>query len=154
MTREPISGVMPRWQKNLHRFSFGLLFLVIGGFALVNLHFVPLLRGAGAAKGAMLIMLWMVLIAAIGIGTQLWFWRRMVSDFSYDGSALRFRTLGRPEMETRYLMEITNICDWRARGSRMGYRLTFRDKQKIYLQYSVSNSAEVAELIRRDLAVP
>lgn len=146
-----ISGTMPKWQQNFHRFGFGLMCLLFGGFGLLNGRFLLLARQAGPAKGLVLSSLVFITIAGFGVGMQVWFWRRIIREFSYDGRALRFRTLGTTEMKTRDLREIADVREWRGRGGQLGYRLVFRDGQKIYLQYGVPNSVAAAEQIRRDL---
>jgi hypothetical protein len=85
---------------------------------------------------------------------QVWFRRRVVKEFNYDGSALRFSTLGTPETQTRAISEIAEIAEWQDRGGTQGYRLRFLDGQKIYLQYGVANSVAVAEQMRRDSRCP
>jgi hypothetical protein len=82
---------------------------------------------------------------------QVWFWRRIVNELSYDGRALRFRTLGTAEMRARDLSEIADLAEWQGRGGPIGYRLRFRDGEKVYLQFGVSNSTAAVEQIRRDL---
>lgn len=151
MSEQPISGVMPRWHRNVHRFGFGLMCALFALFGFMQVRFLPLSGNDRAARGAALIGVWLLAIATIGFGMQLWFWRRMVAEFSYSGQALRFRSLGRPEMQTRVLSEIADIRTWRGRGYPLGYRLRFRDGEKIYLQNSVSNCEAVVEQIRRDL---
>lgn len=49
-------------------------------------------------------------IAAFGVGAQLWFRNRLVTEFGYDGRALQFRTLGRAET-ARDLSEIAEVAD-------------------------------------------
>jgi hypothetical protein len=43
---------------------------------------------------------------------QVRFWRRIVNELSYDGRALRFRTLGTAEMRARDLSEIADLAEW------------------------------------------
>jgi hypothetical protein len=144
-----ISGTMPQWQKNVHRFGIAITWLLLGGVGLANFHSLSLARGPRAVNGVLFVTFWLIVAAAVGIGTQLWYWRRMVSEFTYDGGALRFRTLGRASTQTRALPEIADIREWRGRGSTIGYRLTFRDGAKIYLQNTVANSTALAEQIQR-----
>lgn len=92
-----------------------------------------------------------VAVAGFGIGSQVWFRRRLISEFHYGGGALRFRTLGTAEMQLRDLSEIAKVDNWRGRGGALGYRFRFRDGHKVYLQYGVSNSVAAAEQIRHDL---
>ena len=149
-----ISGTMPLWQKNIYRFGIAMTWLALGGVGLANFHSFSLARGAKAGNGMLFVTFWLIVAAAVTIGTQLWYWRRMVSEFTYDGGALRFRTLGRASMQTRALPEILDIRDWRNRGSSIGYRFRFRDGEKIYLQKTVANSTALAEQLRRAAVSP
>ena len=146
-----ISGTMPRWQQNIHMFGFGLMCLLLGGFGLRSIRFLLPVRGVWPSKGLFVSSLVFMAVASFGIGMQLWFRRRLVKEFSYEGRALRYRTLGTAELQTRDLSEIAEIGDWRGRGGSLGYRLRFRDGEKIYLQHGVSNSAAAAEQIRHGL---
>ena len=67
---------MPRWQKNLHRFSFGLVYLLLGGMALYQFRYSPFASGARGTKAEVLFNCLMIAIAAVGLGTQEWFRRR------------------------------------------------------------------------------
>jgi len=144
---------MPKWRQNLHTIAFGVMCLLFEGFGLFAWNFLFPAGEARPAKGLLLSGLAFFAIAGLGIGTQVWFWRRIVKEFSYDGSALRFRTLGTAEMQTQELSEIADLREWQGRGGPLGYRIGFRDGKKIYLQYGVSNSVAAAEQIRRDLRV-
>jgi hypothetical protein len=70
----------------------------------------------------------------------------MVCEFDFDGSTLRFRTLG--IRQTRPLADVAQVKDWRGRGGPIGYRLVFRDGAKVYLEYSVANSIALADQLR------
>ena len=142
---------MPKWQQNLHTFAFGVMCVLFAGFGLFSGRFLLHAGDYWQAKGLLVSSLVFVAIAALSIGLQVWFWRRIVSEFTYEGRALRFRTLGNAEMQTRDLSEIAELNVWRGRGGPLGYRLRFRDGGKIYLQYAVSNSVTAAEHIRRNL---
>jgi hypothetical protein len=142
---------MPRWQRNVHRTSLVLMCLLFAGFAWFNLRFLSSAQTAQARKGVYFMTAWMIAIAALCIAMSVWFWKRIVTEFSYDGSALRLRTLGRAEMQTRDVSEIQEVGEWRGRGGPQGYKLKFRDRQKVYLHYSVSNAAAAAERIRSDI---
>ncbi len=89
-----------------------------------------------------------VTMAAASIAMQLWFHRRIISEFAFDGRSFQFRTLGRSAPQTRELSEIAEVRDWRGRGGPFGYRLIFRDGARAYLEYSISNSRIVAEQMR------
>jgi hypothetical protein len=149
-----ISGIMPRWQRNIHALGFWVMCVSFAGIGLLSVRFLIQSVGSPAAeipgaRGLFLSGLVMTVLTLSGIGAQVWFRRRLVKEFSYDGSVLRFSTLGAPEAQTRNISEIAEIADWRGRGGAQGYRLRFLDGQKIYLQYSVTNSFAVAEEMRR-----
>jgi hypothetical protein len=74
--------------------------------------------------------------------------RRMICDFRYDGRILQFRTLGGKQIEMRPVPDIADVREWRGRGSVLGYQLRFRDERRVYLEYSVSNSAALADRLR------
>ena len=146
-----ISGTMPKWQQNFHTFAFGVMCLLFGGFGLLSFRF---LIGAGQvhpSKGLRLISVVFVAIAGFGIGMQVWFRRRIVKEFTYEGRALQVRTLGRAKFRTLDLSELSHLREWQGRGGPLGYRLRFRDGDRVYLQYGVSNSVAAAEQIRSDL---
>jgi hypothetical protein len=147
-----ISGALPKWQQYFHTAAFALMCALFAGFGLFGGRF--LLRSADwQFTGLLVSSLVFIAIAVLSIGLQVWFWRRIVSEFTYDGRALRFRTLGNAEMQTRDLSEIADLNVWRGRGGPLGYRLHFRDGGKIYLQYAVSNCVAVAEHLRRALGL-
>jgi hypothetical protein len=73
----------------------------------------------------------------------------MVCEFDYDGSTLRFRTLGIRQTHVRPHADVAQVKDWRGRGGPIGYRLVFRDGGKVYLEYSVANSIVLADQLRR-----
>lgn len=143
---------MPKWRRYFHAFAAGFMcvaFVCVGCVAVRG--FFPS-AAEPRTKGLFIAGAAMIAMVIFCIGGQVWFRRRMIAEFSFDGSALRFRTLGNPEMETRDLSQIAEVRDWRGRGTPLGYRLKFRDGRKFYLEYSVSNSAAIAEEIRYGLA--
>jgi hypothetical protein len=74
--------------------------------------------------------------------------RTIVSEFRYDGSILRFRTVGRRKPQALRLTEIMSIREWKGRGGPVGYRLQSQDGEKLYLESSVSNSTTLVNLLR------
>ena len=146
-----IAGIMPRWLRYSHTLGLVFMGLLFVTFSLFTLGLLFPAGGGGQAPVVPGSGLVMVLIPALVVGTQLWFRHRLVSEFSFDGRLLRFRTLGLAETQTRDVLEIAELSDWRGRGGSLGYRLRFRDGAKIYLQYRVSNASAVAEQIRQRL---
>jgi hypothetical protein len=63
-----------------------------------------------------LIVLGLSLIAGI-----LWFWKRFVKEFSYDGRTFTFNTLASPEMQVRDLSAIEEVSEWTGRGGPLGF---------------------------------
>jgi hypothetical protein len=124
--------------------------LVFGGMALMNGR--PLISPVhtGPDKARLFVSFLFVLFAGFGIGSQVWFHRRMITEFRYDGSTLQFRTIGLQEPQFRPLADISSIREWRGKGGPLGYRLQLRDKQKLYLAFSVSNSIALANRLRAD----
>lgn len=81
----------------------------------------------------------------------MWFQRRIVCEFDYDGRALQFQTLGTRQTQVRPLEDIAKVKDWNGRGGPIGYRLVFRGGGKAYLlYYAVANSISLANQLRRD----
>jgi hypothetical protein len=102
-------------------------------------------------KGLTFVVLWMILVALGWILTALWFWKRLITEFSYDGKMLQLSTLGVPTTQARHLSEIVEVSEWRGRGGPLGYRIKFRGGAQFFLQYGVSNAAALAEQIGYDL---
>jgi hypothetical protein len=142
---------MPRWQKRVHQFRVGVLWFIFGTLSVFQLYSLSHSSDLQAIRGWLVISLGWIAIAATAIGMQFSLWRRLVSEFTYDGSAFKFRTLGRQDEQVRAAGEIENITLWRGRGQPLGYLLLFTDGQKAYLQRSVSNATPLAAEITRVL---
>ena len=144
-----ISGEMPKWRKIVHRLASGFMFLFFSAFAVYGgrVFFVDSVAGRGRGA-AVAMMLWFTFLAAFAVGMQRWYDRRMIAQFSFDGSVLRFTTLGNEDTQARDLSEIAQVRQWRGRGGPLGYRLDFRDGAKAYLDYSVSNATALGEQLR------
>jgi len=91
----------------------------------------------------------MTVLTLSGIGAQVWFRRRLVKEFSYDGSVLRFRPSERQRRKPVIYLKLRKLPSGEAAEARKAIALRFLDGQKIYLQYSVTNSFAVAEEMRR-----
>jgi hypothetical protein len=140
-----IEGVMPKSHQYLNRFSGVLMSLLVEGLLLFNEIFLLRAGNAGAATGVFhLSIVW----AGFTIGIQMWFQRRIVCEFDYDGRALQFRTLGIRQTQVRPLEDLAKVKDWSGRGGPIGY--LFRGGGKVYLYYSVANSITLANQLRRD----
>lgn len=138
------SGAMPNWRRYFHRIACGFMCLLFVCLGILSVHFLA----TAPHRGILIASLLFVTMAAVSIGMQLWFHRRIISEFAFDGRSFQFRTLGRSRRQTRELSDIAAVRDWRGRGGPFGYRLIFRDGTKAYQEYSVSNSMAVAEQLR------
>jgi len=146
-----IAGAMPKWRRYFHRFAAGFMCLWFCGLAFIGMRTV-LPTGEGRADRARAVVgLLFLAFGVVATAGQLWFQRRIVCDFSYDGYTLQFRTLGGQAMQMRPLLDLKEVREWRGRGGPQGFRLRFRDKQRVYLEYAVSNSITLAERLRADL---
>lgn len=135
-----LRGAMPGPARTLHKFGPAIVCVVFAGLAFVNFRAMSAAGGAVRAKGPLIVIL---VLAAIMVAAQLRFQRRLIVEFSYDGSILQFRTLGQPELQAKPANAISRIKDWRGRGGQIGYRLIFRDGEKAYLENAVSNASEL-----------
>jgi len=102
--------------------------LLYCGLGLLSVRLLFFTREVPPAKvayfGSQVVML--IMTAGL-IGMLIRLRRRTVTEFTYDGRALRFRTLGVPDMQMRDLSEIAAVQEWRGRGGSNGYRFRFRD---------------------------
>jgi hypothetical protein len=126
----------------------GLFFV---GFGLIGGRNLFGTAGLLPARGLVIASLVFIVWAAFLIGLNLWFGRRIITEFAFDGQWFSFKTLGASETQRRGLSEIADVRDWRGRGQYLGHILVFRPRGKAYLEYSVSNSAAVAEQLRSQL---
>jgi hypothetical protein len=85
------------------------------------------------------------------IGGVLWFWKRLIKEFNYDGRTFTFNTLASSETQVRDVSAIEEVGEWTGRGGPLGHCIKFRDGAKLYLQNGVSNAAALAERLRYDL---
>jgi hypothetical protein len=143
-----ISGEMPKWQRIVHRSGVGFMCVFFAGFGIWNVRLFLVNAAAGRARAQPIGSLLFAAMAVLSIGMQLWYQRRIITEFTFDGSALRFTTLGNSEAQTRALPEIVAVREWRGRGGSLGHRLAFRDGGKAYLSYSVSNATALAEQLK------
>ena len=142
-----ISGAMPKWRRYFHTFSCGFMCLLFAAIGVMNGRFA-LPPATGRANRALIFFsLIFIVFAGIAIGAMLQYRRQLIDEFSFDGRALSFRTIGIPEMETRDISEITQLREWRGKGTPLGYILTLRGGRKLYLEYSVSMATALAAQI-------
>ncbi len=126
----------------------GFMCLFLAGFGIWTGRLFLTNATAGRGRPLLISTLLYAVVAALSIVLQLWYHRRIIAQFEFDGSALRFRTLGNPEAQTRALVEVADVRPWRGRRGPIGYRLSFRDGGKAYLEYSVSNARALGEQLQ------
>ena len=144
-----ISGSMAPRSRFVHTAGFAVICLLFAAILAYDIG-VLLQGGQVPAKGALGSTVALLAVAALAVSVQLWFRRRIITEFIYDESALRFRTLGIGEMQVRDVKEIAGLSEWRGRGGILGYRVHFRDGAKVYLQSSVTNShAALEDILQR-----
>jgi hypothetical protein len=136
---------MPQWRRNLNRFASGFLCLWFAGLAFIGIRMD---FGAASVKSRLFISGLFVAMAVCVIVAQLLFHSRSIVDFSYDGSTLHYRTLGSGESQARSISELKSIQQMQGRGVNFGYRLMFHDGGKLYLEFAVTNSFELANTLR------
>jgi hypothetical protein len=146
-----ITGVMPKWQLYLHKSAGVFMFLVFGGMGFMNVRLMIAGMHAGPNRAILFFSVLFVFFVVAAVTSQVWFHRRIISEFRYDGSSLQFRTIGTQEPQMRPLADIASIREWRGRGGPLGYLLQFQDKSKLYLEFSVSNSIALANRLRTHL---
>jgi hypothetical protein len=146
-----ISGVMPRRKQIFHVCVAAFLFSVFAGAAFVNAQLLlpshkppvdPLLRA---------IAFLFILLAVGVIAMQVWYRRRIIREFSYDGATLHYQTLSRAEAHSRFPAQLVAIRDWAGRGGVMGYQLIFRDHPKAYLEDDTPNASKLIERLVIDM---
>jgi hypothetical protein len=110
---------MPKWRQYFYRFAGGLmcvLFAALGAGGARN----PFAAGTRPDKARIIVSLIFIAVAASAIAGQIWFQRRLVCEFDYDGPTLQFRTLGIPQTQMRPLAEITQVKDGAGEEGRSG----------------------------------
>ena len=142
---------MPKWQLYLHKSAGAFMFLLFGGIGFMNVRLMIAGVYAGPNRAILFFSVLFVFFVVTAIVSQVWFHRRIITEFRYDGSTLQFRTVGIQEPQMRPLADIASIRDWKGKGGQLGYRLQLQDRQKLYLEFSVSNSVALAERLRADL---
>jgi hypothetical protein len=148
-----ISGVMPRKKQILHTCVAAFIFLVFAGAGVVNAQF--LLPSHGSDDPVWRVIAFLFILLAIGIiAGQVWFRRRIIREFTYDGATLRYKTLASSEPHTRMASQLVMIRAWAGRGGVMGYRLIFHDAPKAYLEDDTPNAELLVEHLLRDMPQP
>ena len=142
---------MPRWQRAFHTFACWFMCVAFGGLFVLSLRIFLPGKSAAPNRGQIAASVVMMAVSILAIALQFRFRRRMIKEFSYDGRALRFSTLGSPLQEVRDLSEIEKLSEWQGRGGTQGYKIRLRGGKTVYLSNAVTNSREVAVRIWKDL---
>jgi hypothetical protein len=147
-----ISGVMPKFYQAMHFFGCGVMCLFFTGlFVLAGTVFVAAFTGAGPDSTAYVVVsIPFAGFAAYAVVSLLRSLNTLVREFSYDGRQFRFRTIAHAD---EYIRELADIAEVRQGQSPRGsgcFVLSFRNGQKVYLDFSLPNVAVLAELLRYD----
>lgn len=103
----------------------------------------PTRDAAGPAR--IIVTLLFATAASIGAGMQFRIRKRIIRQFSYDGRELRFRTLGTSGEQIWRLADIIAVQESRGHAPGIGYPVSLYDGRDVILDYSVQNSAVVAQ---------
>jgi len=141
-----IAGTMPKWQQYGHR-APAVVVAFMGVWMWWGFHMVPSLQTRGHNYFAIIFLL----ALAFGVGSIIWFWKKLIKEFSYDGRTLTFNTLANPGTQVQDLSAVERVADWTGRGGTIGLSIKFRNGPKVYLHYGVPNAAAAAAQIRSDL---
>ena len=139
---------MPRWQRFHHGFGFAFVCVAFTAMGIMNVRILIAARGTAGARAQIVVSILFLAFIVFGIGGQFWYRRRIIDEFSWEGRALRFHTLGASEAEIRDVFEINKIGDWRGRGGSLGYKIVLRDGRKYYLPCGIPNAPQAAAEIR------
>jgi hypothetical protein len=146
-----ISGVMSRRKQLFHACVGVVLFLVFTGAAAVNAGLLLPSHKPPVSPAMRVIALLFILLAIGVIALQVWFRRRIIREFEYDGTTLHYRTLSLTESHSRFPSQLLAIREWAGRGGLMGYQLIFRDAPKAYLEDDTPNAAALIEKLLEDM---
>ena len=147
-----ISGVMPKRKQIFHICVATFIVIVFTGAALVNAEFLlPSHRPPVETLWRVIAFLFILLAIAI-ISMQVWFRRRIIREFRYDGATLHYQTLSRFAEHSRFPAQLVAIRDWAGRGGVMGYQLIFRDLPKAYLEDDTPNATVLIERLLQDMS--
>ena len=142
-----IAGAMPKWQQYSHR-SPAVIVILFEALIWWGFHSAPLHEPQGRNVWP---ITWMIVLGLGFIGSGLWFWKRLIKEFNYDGTTFTFNTLASSKIQVRDASAIEEVGEWTGRGGPLGYCMKFHDGAKLYLQNGVSNAAALVERLRCDL---
>ena len=139
-----ITGAMAKWRQFFHRAACAFMCLLFGGMVFLSFRALP----TAPDKPPRILSVLFVVFSAVAITGMLRHLRTIISEFRYDGSKLKFRTVGNTVPQAVGIPDIVSIREWRGRGGQSGFCLELRDRGKLYLEYSVSNATALVNLMR------
>lgn len=142
---------MPRRRRWFHVCVAGFIFLVFAAAAAVNGALLMPSHQPPVSPAMRVVALLFILLAIGVIAMQVWFRRRIIREFQYDGTTLRYRTLSLTELHSRFPSQLTAIREWTGRGGLMGYQLIFRDAPKAYLEDDTPNASALIDRLLEDI---
>jgi len=146
-----ISGVMPKRKQIFHVCVAAFIFSVFAAAAFVNAELLLPSHRPPANTLLRIVSFLFILLAIAVIAMQVWYRRRIIREFSYDGATLHYQTLSRAEAHSRFPAQLVAIREWAGRGGVMGYQLIFRDAPKAYLEDDTPNATALIERLMQDM---
>lgn len=136
---------MPKRRRSFHRAAAAFMCVLFTGcIAIAGMLAVQASRDPLNIP----MLLFSFVFGAMGIGQiagMVWYQRRIVIAFEYDGRRFCYRALSTGQIPAD---EIAAVREWTGRGGPQGYCLVSRNGKKLYIEYTVSNAAALAENIR------
>ncbi len=149
-----ISGTMPKRKQLFHTCVAAFIFVIFASAALVNGEMI-LPSHRPPVSDALRVIGFLFILLAIGvISMAMWYRRRIIREFQYDGITLHYQTLTIRHMQSRFPHQLVVIREWAGRGGLMGYQLIFRDAPKAYLEDDTPNASALIERLLQDMPQP
>jgi hypothetical protein len=148
-----LSGTLPEYRRKVVTPVFIVMFVQFVFLTTIALHELFWHVHSWRERDPRTVVPGLILLAAVFIATVIGLFQlrsRLITEFDYDGSVLHFQTLSRPEPRSRSIHELHEIIDWRTRGNRKGFILSFRDGQMLNVDISISTGPELIACIQRD----
>jgi hypothetical protein len=148
-----LSGTLPEHRRKAVTPVFIVMFVLLVFFTAIAFHKLIWYVPSGHERDPRAVMAELILFDTMFIAFVIGHFQvrsRLITEFDYDGSVLHFQTIGRPEPQSRSIHELHEIVDWRTRGGRMGFILSFRDGQKLNVDISISTCPELIACMQRD----
>jgi hypothetical protein len=146
-----ISGVMPKRKQLFHTCVSAFIFVIFTAAALVNGEMILPSHRPRVSEALRVIGFLFILLAIAIILWVMWYRRRIIREFQYDGVTLHYQTLTIRHMQSRFPHQLREIREWAGRGGVMGYQLFFRDAPKAYLEDDTPNATALIERLLGDM---